>query len=283
MGPYVPRVDYTPLAQGQGLPEPALTTSSQLPNPSYCSIFPSSAPKLNTPSATNQVSWPTYWPNQGDQTGEPLVCSTQSIPQAAPSFASGPPETTASEVYSADCGQAVGYCNSVNYLWEQTDAFTLATPPPVPIAIVGTGFGYLPQQILPFAGPASSLITSGGASVLQIQDYPGPSGTAWNTTDNPACQLYVANWNDEGISLDVNLPTNETNGLGFALSPLSDFSPMTLFFPDTESGASTQQCPVASGDTLIITVSNAQGGGTSSAGPICVQVGTAGPINCPAN
>jgi hypothetical protein len=228
---------------------------------------------------------------RANELGVSGACGTaSSAPQAAPSFVAS---LVASEDYSNNdtvCGAAVGYCNSLNYLTPQSDAFTSATPPPVPITIVGTGFGYLPgvyvsglgYQILPFAGPASSLVTSGGTSILRIQDLAGPDNqTPWDTAANPACQLYLANWTDSSISLDVNLPQGVTDLYGDALSPLSDFSPMTLFSPNNANGTPSQHCPVYGSDTLEITVANAQGGGTNSAGPICVLVGTPGPVTCP--
>jgi hypothetical protein len=102
--------------------------------------------------------------------------------------------------------------------------------------------------------------------------------TIWDTATSTQCQVYVANWSDASISLDVNLPTGTTNGLDYSLSPVSDMSPWT-FFPNT-GNTTTQACPVANQDILKITVANAQGGGTSAA--ICVLVGTSGSQNCPA-
>jgi hypothetical protein len=287
MGPYLPRVDYVPLAQGAGLPEPALTHSAQLPSELYCADLPPAA-MPNSPSSSNQVTWPTYWPGTGDWTGEPLVCptGTLSAPQASPSFVAS---LAASEHWGAGCTTGVGTCNSVSQLTWQSDAFVDPTPPPVPITIVGTGFGYLSAaaqgvntQFVPWAGPASSLVTTGGAPLLRIQDcIGGQQGCAtWDTAQNPACQVYIANWTDSSITLDVNLPVGVTNLYSQTLSPLSDFSPLTFFFPDTANGGSTQQCPVANTDLLTITVANAQGGGTSSAGPICLLVGTYGPQDC---
>jgi hypothetical protein len=67
------------------LPVPPVPVAD-LPDPGYCGVFPA-APKLNTPTASNPVTWPRYWPGTGDWTGEQLSCATaSSAPQAAPSF-----------------------------------------------------------------------------------------------------------------------------------------------------------------------------------------------------
>jgi hypothetical protein len=282
MGPYVPRVDYTPLASGAGLPQPALTLLTQLPDPGQCGVLPSYAPTANAPSLpSNTVSWPTYWPNQGDD-ALPLVCgkNTSGSTQAAPSFVAS---LVSSEDYGSDCSQALGQCNYVNYLTPQSTGFSVVSAPngatpPVPITIVGSGFGYL-SQILPYAGPASSLVVPNtSTALLRVQDCIGGGSNCqtWDTATATACQIYLANWADSSVSLDVNLPTGTVNGMGNVLSPLTDVSPWT-FFPDGGNMA-TQQCPVNPGDTLQVTVANAQGGGQPSS--VCVSIGTPGQWPC---
>jgi hypothetical protein len=83
----------------------------------------------------------------------------------------------------------------------------------------------------------------------------------------------VANWSDTSISLVINAPIGASNLYqpSLALSPLSDFSPLTLF-PDP--GNNTQSCQVFAGDVLEFTVRNAQTGSPLS--PLCVLVGAAG-------
>jgi hypothetical protein len=141
MGPYLPRVDYQSLARAS-LPRPPVL-QSDLPDPGFCGVLPS-APMLNAPSSGNPANWPTYW--------SALTCGTSSPPQAAPSFVAS---LVATEDWSNNdtlCG-STGACNFVNYLTPQNDAFPTATPPPVPITIVGTGFGYLSTTA---AGPPQS-------------------------------------------------------------------------------------------------------------------------------
>jgi hypothetical protein len=136
-----------------------------------------------------------------------------------------------------------------------------------------------PQQILPFAGQASTLVDPVAHNpVLRIQDcIGGQQGCAtWDTATSAQCQVYIANWTDSSISLDVNLPYPTTDQYGMTESPLSDMSPLT-FFPNPQN-TTTQACPVAYNDALTLTVANAQGGGT--AGPICVYVGH-GSLPCP--
>jgi hypothetical protein len=135
------------------------------------------------------------------------------------------------------------------------------------VTIVGSGFGYY-GQTLPYVAP--------NPPYLQVQDNGNGSGTAWNTADDPTkCQVYVANWSDTSISLVINAPYEAHNfylGTGDYLSPLSDFSPLTLF--PSPSGYNTQNCPVGTGDVLKFTVTNPQGvGGPTS---LCILVGTAG-------
>ena len=53
------------------------------------------------------------------------------------------------EDYST-CSPPGPACNSIHALLKQSDAFNTATAPPLPVTIVGTGFGYL-LQTLPVA------------------------------------------------------------------------------------------------------------------------------------
>jgi hypothetical protein len=141
--------------------------------------------------------------------------------------------------------------HSINALFTEADAFTTATAPPMPVTIVGSGFGYL-GGTLPYVAP--------NPPYLQIKDDGhSTGGVAWNTNGDPpsSCQVYVANWNDTSISLVINAPIDAYNlylGTGDYLSPLSDFSPLTLF----PNAYNTQSCPVGTGDVLEFTVTNPQ-------------------------
>jgi hypothetical protein len=157
--------------------------------------------------------------------------------------------------------------------------------PPLPVAITGKGFGFLPQP-LPYTGPASSLTNSGRTTqFLTISDNgAGNGGTPWST--DPAspyykstCQIYVAKWNDSGIWLEVNLPTNvqdldqidNASLAGTFLSPLSDVTPLT--FPASSA------CPVGATsstvfDTLTFTVVNPLTSNSASGSAAVYPAGT---------
>jgi hypothetical protein len=207
-----------------------------------------------------------------------LVCSGSFTPTPGINFvASLVPLEKASSCVAVTT--TPGYCNSINYLPTQTDAFSAPTAPPMPVTIVGSGFGYYPQT-LPYAAQ--------NPQYLQINDDGNGSGTPWNTAGTTvlpiaACKVYVANWSDTSISLVINAPIEPYNLYlppGDYLSPLSDFSPLTLF--PSPSGYNTQVCPVGTGDTLTFYVTNPEytGSGTNS---LAVCVGTPGvaPPTCP--
>ena len=135
--------------------------------------------------------------------------------------------------------------------------------------IVGSGFGYLPQP-LPFAGPASSLAPA-GSTYLRIRDCANDqscSSPIWDTASSlaPACQVYIANWTDTSIWLEVNLPVDTQDYYQFNLrlpstvSPLADVTPLA-FFPST-TGQNQMGCAIMIGDYLSFTVGNPQGAST---------------------
>jgi hypothetical protein len=140
------------------------------------------------------------------------------------------------------------------------------------VAIVGSGFGNLPQ-ILPLAVQASSLTGLGGVSLLRIQDCPqnkscpGQTACNWDTGSStpPNCQVYIASWTDTNIWLDLNLPVDSTNvylqPMSEYLSPLSDVSTLT-FFLSAGTPANSMACAVNSGDQITFTVGNPQSGQT---------------------
>jgi hypothetical protein len=67
---------------------------------------------------------------------------------------------------------------------------------------------------------------------------------------------------------------------GDYLSPLSDFSPLTLFFPSPNE-YNTQACPLGTGDTLTFTVTNPQNSGNNNSMQVCVGTGGVAPTPCP--
>ena len=147
---------------------------------------------------------------------------------------------------------------------------------PLTATIVGTGFGYLPT-ILPYVMQTSPY--------LEINDTAGTT-TKWDTgtgSGGASCQMYIANWTDTSISIVANAPINPFNlyigsGAGKWLSPLTDFSPLTLF---TNSN-NTWICPVANGDRLTFTVTNPQHPGSGSYSEVvCVGTPGAAPPTCP--
>ena len=74
----------------------------------------------------------------------------------------------------------------------------------------------------------------------------------------------------------INAPIKAYNlylPTGDYLSPLSDFSPLTLYFP-SPNGYNTQSCPVNTTDVLRFTVTNPQSGAGLT--PLCVLVGSTG-------
>jgi hypothetical protein len=280
MGPYAPVVTYPTISSLNG------TTAPTSPTLESTASLPTTPPVLTTVSASlsltgNTVQWPTFWPGTASPASQNLVCPAAGISPNQPTtptinFAAS---LVSSEVSSTCMTDAVGTCNSIQALYTEKDAFTTATAPPTLVTIVGSGFGYY-GQTLPFAAQ--------NPSYLQINDdgHSTDGATAWNTagtTELPIaeCKVYVANWSDTSISLVINAPINAYNlylGTGDPLSPLSDFSPLTLF----PNAYNTQVCPVGAGDTLTFYVTNPEytGSGTNS---MAVCVGTSGvaPTPCP--
>jgi hypothetical protein len=95
-----------------------------------------------------------------------------------------------------------------------------AWQPPLPLTIVGQGFGYLSG--LPWVGL--------NPPKVDIQAYSQPPFDAadllWDTA-NGSCQVYISDWTDSRISLLVGLPQSPVNNAGQPLSPLLDMSPQT--------------------------------------------------------
>ncbi len=99
----------------------------------------------------------------------------------------------------------------------------------------------------------------------------GGSGThgIWRTTDGSGglgnCQVYISDWTDTSITLQVGLPTTIMNSnQSETLSPLTDMSPLPFF---QQTPVST--CPVAwvdaqHLDSITLTITNPQSGQTNS-------------------
>jgi len=283
MGPFAPLVDYV---DPYSLPASA-PSQYALPDPNYCGVLPASSPNLNAPSLSGQsecqdngancLSWPNqFWssnstvpPNLYCPAGAPVEPTTAiyfvatQFPTPVPTWESGNSENCATSQQPNACNQIVVQSP------QTTDAPAGSTwQPPLPLTIVGTGFGALPGP-LPFVGAASSLKGPGNSQLLTITDEGnGPGGIGWSTSGD-ACQVYIANWTDSGIALVVNLPVGVQNyyqqlsSLTSVLSPLGDYSPLTFLPP---SG-----CPVVAGDTLEFTVTNPQNGHASGATTVTVS------------
>jgi hypothetical protein len=276
MGPYIPLIDYPTLSS---LPGTADTSSSKLPSASYCGLSNIPGPPFLTPATAlsltsdpvEEVQWPTYWPASSPST-QNLYCTGSVVQPTFPTIYFAASLQPPPEDYTA-CSSPGPSCNYIYALSNQSDAFSSPTPPPLPVTIVGTGFGYLPQT-LPVAVQSSSF--------LEIHDNGVASGVEWDTgtgSSGAPCQMYIASWTDTSISLVANVPVGELNGAGVGLSPLSDISPLSFFMSSSDDPA--WNCPVANGDTLTFTVKNPQHTGATP-GSDAVCVGTPGtPSTCP--
>jgi hypothetical protein len=127
----------------------------------------------------------------------------------------------------------------------------------MPLKIVGTGFGFVPQAPLPLAVTTSSYI--------EVASNGAGSGHPWDTDDSPwegsgataTCQIYVANWTDASISLVLGLPAGVTNSEKNPLSLLDDLSFATFFFLGPPTSPQLP-CPIEYQDQLTFTVTNPQ-------------------------
>jgi hypothetical protein len=271
MGPYIPLVDYPELSS---LTSGANTTSGTLPSATYCGMNNIPGPPYLTPATAlsltgdEEVQWPTYWPASSPST-QNLYCGGSVVQPTSPTVYFAASLRPSPEDYTA-CSPPGPSCNYIYALSNQSDAFSSPTPPPLPVTIVGTGFGYLPQT-LPAAVQSSSF--------LEIHDDMAAGGS-WDTNGPASCQMYIADWTDTSISLVANIPLSATDDASTdVLSPLSDISPLTFF--TSAASQNTWNCPVANGDTLTFTVKNPQHTGATP-GSDAVCVGTPGtPSTCP--
>jgi hypothetical protein len=255
MGPYVPLVDYPDIAQLS--PAPPSLIAANLPPESLCGTLNAAYPSF-TPSSP-PLNWPTqYWPSSPTY---PLVCGPAPDNPPAIYFVGtqfSTPATAYESTNGVNCVTSTrpNPCNQVivqspQQTWQLPEGEYLWAPP-LPLTIVGTGFGTLPNTGLPFAVH--------NPPYLNIQDCATDSKCTmprWDTR-TAACQVYVSNWTDTAISLTVGLPAAATNGAHTLLPPLYDISPQTFF--QFLQPPSTIVCPVVQDDILNFTVTNPQRG-----------------------
>lgn len=267
MGPYVPLVDYV---DPSTLPATAPAQFS-LPDKNYCGVLFSNAPSLNSPvlgtsndcttanTGADCVDWPNqYWSSTNAQPPN-LYCTTANPLSTTIDFvATQFPTPVDTPSGPQNCGNPSNACSQIIEQPLELQGGT-AWQPPLPITIVGKGFGYLPNVGLPFTLQSCGGSQSCSSNYLEISDCPSgqtcpPTAAIWDTNLNAPCQMYIANWTDTSISLVANLPVNlqdqyqQLYGLSTVLSPLSDFSPWAV---PAASG-----CPVNIGDQLTFTVTN---------------------------
>jgi len=281
MGPYVPLVDYADFSTVPRTPTPL--TAANLPDEGYCGRFPISVtdgsplyPALNNPAVNGAVNWPTqYWGLPGDTNNLHLQCGASGSPFQPQIYFVATQRTSRAINHSPTCNTST-QPNPCNQIVAQGPQETWDLPsgqyqwqPALPITIVGTGFGYLPQATLPLA--------VGSSSYLEIIDDGSGSGQPWDTNNGAQCQMYIANWTDNNISVIAGVPgfpTPQQNGAYVPLPPLDDVSPWTFFqLLQGSPPPSDRVCPVAAGDHLTFTVTNPQnpGGPKSSFPPLAVS------------
>ncbi len=283
MGPYVPLVDYVDPNDTTILPHSAPSSTSGLPSAGACGLLPAKVPAGNGPlylssttldcgSGSNCTNWPNQsWPGVTGGVSPPLVCSTTSpnTPQIdfvatqfpVPVDASLTTYPTSPQSCNTSYLTQTTPCSQIVFQTPQSTGVSSGTlPPPVPITLMGVGFGYLPNlpQLM------TSCTTSCSSNYLEIIDNGAGSGTSgWDTSNGANCQVYIANWTDSTISILANLPVNVTDSYNSGttpVSPLSDFTPWTLM------PTSTPPCPIGynvttlTGDLLKFIVTNPQSG-----------------------
>jgi hypothetical protein len=255
MGPYVPLVDYrNPNDQNQNDPYylPAQAGIGGLPPVGYCGRLPGTTNPGTTPYGVS-VNFPTqFWP--GAATGALNCTSVPTATKPAITFISTQRTTTAAVSDVTSCTEPSDPCTQIVAQKPQDQSDWV---PPMPLKIVGTGFGFVPQAPLPLAVTTSSYI--------EVASNGAGSGHPWDTDDSPwegsgataTCQIYVANWTDASISLVLGLPAGVTNSEKNPLSLLDDISFATFFFLGPPTSPQLP-CPIEYQDQLTFTVTNPQ-------------------------
>lgn len=304
MGPYAPLVDYPNFQQLSPAPPPL--TAANLPAENTCGLLNNPVtgapgiPSLNSPgigtTGTGPLNWPVqYWPTSGvANTGNTyllqctggtlafqpqidLVATQFPVPVNDPAAYPAGPQGCNAPPYN--CSQIVAQAQQEN--WAMTSGYLWQ--PPLPLTIVGSGFGYLP------GGVPAALATS---PYLEIKDDGAGSvpSAAWDTNANSPCQMFIANWTDSAISLVAGVPgtpANPTSNLTGTPLPLNDDQTPLTFFQTLPLG--TSYCAVNVGDNMTFTVTNPQsyanpstpGGLSTTSSPVrVVPMPTAGaPLN----
>jgi hypothetical protein len=263
MGPYLPLASY-PTVSSLLTPSPPLGSGS-FPSEGSCTALsvnsPHPFPSGNLANISQLSQFPVQYFSNSAQAPPYLNCGNGSstfLPEiyyagtqfTVEAVASGEPGYVPPPSFSATSpcdypDAASGGLNTnpcIQIIQQATEnESTTAYQPPLPLTIIGKGFGYLSG--LPQA--------SGSPNYLTIQD----NTAGWVTTSG-ACQVFILDWNDTLISVLLGLPPNHTvkNGEGQFLNPLADMSPASFF----QGTSGTVGCAVKPGDSLTVTVANPQ-------------------------
>lgn len=274
MGPYVPLVDYVDPSNGNLVPQTGAPIPV-LPHAGSCGALSNKDgpifPALNNPSikanlnGNGPLSWPEqYWPGWSEHIAQLLVCGSREAEKSNQIYYAATPRIT--EAVGQGCNAVPNNCSQIIpesplEIWGLPGHFL--RQPPIPITIVGTGFGYLPN--LPQT--VTSCQNSGACpNYIRVQNL-GGSGldTGWDTSEGAPCETYIANWSDTSISLVTNLPqTNSSPGFG-------------------ATAQNTAGCPVmydtvhGLADILQFTVTNPQSHVVMTLPPVAVQPYSATP------
>ena len=215
MGPYIPLVDYvdpnnTELIPQTGAPLPLLpsvNSCGQLNNQDG-PMFPFlNKPSIKVNSSGNgPTDWPEqYWPGWSDNAAQVLNCGSNAAEPANQIDYVTTWRTT--EAVSDDCNMVPNNCTqiipeSMLAVWDLPGHFTAQAP--MPVTIVGTGFGYLNNVPLTLA---SCQTPTGCQNSIRVQNL-GGSGldSGWDSSAGAPCDLYIANWSDTSISLVTGVP-----------------------------------------------------------------------------
>jgi hypothetical protein len=168
---------------------------------------------------------------------------------------------------ATNCGDLPNNCSQIITQSTQATANSAGSwQPPLPVTIVGSGFGFLPD--VPSAVPGS--LTQPFPYLNIHNDNNSGQHQPWDTDTNADCQVYIISWTDTSISLVANLQTGLQDAYQIAnapdtyLSPLSDFGPSSFvaLAPTIQTG-----CPVAYQDHLSFTITNPQSEATLTPAP----------------
>ena len=206
-----------------------------------------------------------YWPSSSTNNPPFLVCGASGSNPTEIYYVATQFPTPMQTYFAAQTGGAVNYCkaaqaNCSQIASQETQTTeetvgTAAWQPALPLTIIGTGFG----TWLNASGVTQLPIAVAGSS--SPFPYLDISNGTWNTNSNTDCQVYIANWTDNAISVIAPLQTNVQNGYEVYLSatpsiyqsPLEDINWLTF-----AAAFGTSQCPVATGGNLTVKVTNPQ-------------------------